>query len=312
MVESYDAIAAAASDSARQKRLVSDFLTRLRSWILSADPGPDFRGQLGTMLAQTFGSEGELGVFVRSDTNVEDLEGFTGAGLNLTVPNVVGYDDILQAIREVWASPFTERAYGWRQSHMGDPEYVFPAVVIQAALPSEKSGVMVTVDVETGESGWLTVAVSEGPGGGVEGQSAESLRISARTGAAQFLAQATEPTKPVLLPTGGVARVPASGAARLLSDDEIQQLVTFANSAHENFESLQGEKGEPLPADIEFGFVGGRLSLLQIRPFVESGRAQHSAFLNSLDAGLRERGETPVPLDGIPGRPAPEIRGEAS
>ncbi len=312
MVESYDAIAAAASKPARQQKLVSDFLTRLRGWILSADPGPEFKGQLRTLMAQTFGSAGEMGVFVRSDTNVEDLEGFTGAGLNLTVANVVGYDNILQAIRDVWASPFTERAYGWRQSHMGDPEYVFPAVVIQAALPSETSGVMVTVDVETGESGWLTVAVSEGPGGGVEGQSAESLRISARTGAAQFLAQATEPTRPVLLPTGGVGRVPASGADRLLSDDEIGQLVKFANSAHENFGTLKDEKGEPLPADVEFGFVGGRLSLLQIRPFVESGRAQHSAYLSSLDAGLRERGATPVALDGIPGQPAPKIQGEKS
>ena len=53
------------------------------------------------------------GVFVRSDTNAEDLPQFTGAGLNLTVPNVVGAGEIEQALKDVWASPFSERAYDW-------------------------------------------------------------------------------------------------------------------------------------------------------------------------------------------------------
>ena len=36
--------------------------------------------------------------------------GFTGAGLNLTLPNVVGYENLLAGIADVWASPFTARA----------------------------------------------------------------------------------------------------------------------------------------------------------------------------------------------------------
>jgi hypothetical protein len=303
MVKSYDEIAKA-HGTRREEKLVSNFLGRLRAWIATADPGDAFRDELRTLMKQTFGGADGVGVFVRSDTNVEDLPGFTGAGLNLTVPNVVGFDEILESIREVWASPFTERAYGWRQSHMKDPEFVFPAVVIQEGLQADKSGVMVTVDVETGESGWLTVAVNEGPGGGVEGQSTESLRISASDGRVRFLAQATEPTRPLLLKTGGVTRVPASGASQLLQDGEIQQLVAFANHVHENFATLQ-EDGKALPADVEFAFKGGRLYLLQIRPFVESGRAQHSGYLSSLDAGLRERGQAPVSLDGIPGATVP-------
>ncbi len=58
------------------------------------------------------------GVFIRSDTNVEDLPGFTGAGLNLTLFNIVGFDNIVKGIPEVWASPYTARAWAWRQSHM--------------------------------------------------------------------------------------------------------------------------------------------------------------------------------------------------
>ena len=47
-------------------------------------------------------------------------------------------------------------------------------------------------------------------------------------------------------------------------------------------------------------FKDRRLALLQIRPFVQSGRAQGSAFLTELDSGTRERGKALVSLDGIP------------
>ena len=72
-------------------------------------------------MARAFGADFKGGVFVRSDTNVEDLPGFTGAGLNLTLPNLVGFDNLVKGITEVWASPYTARAWAWRQSHMRGP-----------------------------------------------------------------------------------------------------------------------------------------------------------------------------------------------
>jgi phosphoenolpyruvate synthase/pyruvate phosphate dikinase len=279
--------------------MVSTFLARLRDWIATVDPGPDFRNQLRTLLQQNFGRDGSYGVFVRSDTNVEDLPGFTGAGLNLTVFNVVGFDNIMGAIHDVWASPFTERAYSWRQGNMTDPAYVFPAVVIQLAFPSEKSGVMVTTDVDHGVPGWVSIAVSEGVGGAVEGQATESLRVNTETGAVQFLAQATAPQRAALSNTGGIDHVPASGTSAVLQREEIDQLITLAGEVSK-FPSLRDELGVVRPADIEFGFKGGRLALLQIRPFVESAAAQQNLYLLQLDAGLRERGQASVDLDAVP------------
>jgi phosphoenolpyruvate synthase/pyruvate phosphate dikinase len=280
-------------------------LARLRAWIERVDPGPEFRERLAKTLADRFGKEGTYGVFVRSDTNVEDLPGFTGAGLNLTVSNVVGTEQVLEAIRRVWASPFTERAYGWRQSHMEEPEYVFPAVVVQRSFPSEKSGVMVSTDVASGEPGWITVAVNEGVGGAVDGQAAESLLVSTQTGEVRLLAQATSPLRNVLSPGGGVAQEPASGAEQVLAPGEIAQLVELAKQLPSRVATLRGGNGETLPADVEFGFRGGRLTLLQIRPFVESRAAQRNEYLLSLDAGARERASRKVRLDTPPGGGAP-------
>src|SRR5690606_35825455 len=79
------------------------------------------------------------GVFVRSDTNAEDLPGFVGAGLNETVPNVRGIEEVIRAIKRVWASPFTEKAFTWREDLIENPWEIFPSVVIQAAVDSEKA-----------------------------------------------------------------------------------------------------------------------------------------------------------------------------
>jgi hypothetical protein len=301
MKQQYRAIAALSARPEEQARAVSAFLSRLRAWIEHADPGPEFRDRLARALAERFGADGSYGVFVRSDTNVEDLPGFTGAGLNLTVSNVVGTQQVLEAIRRVWASPFTERAYGWRQAHMEQPEYVFPAVVVQRSFPSEKSGVMVSTDVTAGEPGWITVAVNEGVSGAVDGQAAESLRISTRTGEVRLLAQATAPLRSVLASRGGVAQEPASGGEQVLTPAEIAQLVALAEQLPTRVATLRNEDGTTLPADVEFAFRGGQLTLLQIRPFVESRAAQRNDYLLSLDAGPRERASRRVRLDALPG-----------
>jgi phosphoenolpyruvate synthase/pyruvate phosphate dikinase len=301
MKQQYATIAALAGRPDEQQRAVSAFLARLRAWIESADPGPEFRDRLTRTLAERFGQDGSYGVFVRSDTNVEDLPGFTGAGLNLTVSNVVGSEQVLAAIRKVWASPFTERAYGWRQAHMEQPEYVFPAVVVQRSFPSEKSGVMVSADVTEGEPGWITVAVNEGVSGAVDGQAAESLRVSTQSGEVRLLAQATAPRRNVLSPRGGIVEEPASGREAVLAPEEIAQLVALAKELPARVATLRAPDGGTLPADVEFAFRGGRLTLLQIRPFVESRAAQRNEHLLALDAPLRERAGRRVRLDAAPG-----------
>jgi hypothetical protein len=299
MQEQYAAIRRIDDPRARELA-AAGFLHRLREWIAASDPGRKFTGKLRAAMARTFGPEGSYGVFVRSDTNVEDLPGFSGAGLNLTVPHVVGFENVLRAILQVWASPFTERAYAWRQRHMEQPEQVYVSVLLMKSVPADKSGVMVTADVETGNRQWLTVAVNEGVGGAVEGQRAEELLIDRHSGRVRLLAQAAEPQKRVLQPGGGVVKVPASGAENILSSEEIRTLVQMADSLPWRFPGLVDAGGEPAAADIEFGFADGRFALFQIRPFLESSRARRSLYLQRLDAQLEGAGAHTVDLEDIP------------
>jgi hypothetical protein len=302
MQEQYALIRSLAADPDRQRRASAQFRERLRGRMARVGLDEEFIGALRAAMQRAFGPDGSYGVFVRSDTNVEDLPGFSGAGLNLTVMNVVGFDRVLEAIRQVWASPFAERAYQWRQSLMEKPEHVYASVLLLKSVPSEKSGVMVTVDVESGRPGRLSVAVSEGVGGAVSGQAAEELRIDPAGRKIRLLAQAAEPLKSVLQRDGGMARVPASGAEAVLSGEEIGRLIDLAAVLPQRFPSIRDAQGRPAPADVEFGFVQGRLVLFQVRPFLESLRARQSLFLNRLDEAARPPAGKTVDLDEIPGR----------
>ena len=128
MQDQYKIIRRLKDDPQRQDQIIQNFLEKMRHWIMNLDPGEQFHGQLRAAMQDTFGPDGSYGVFVRSDTNVEDLPGFTGAGLNLTVPHVVGFENIMAAIQRVWASPFSERAFRWRQAYMESPVFWLPPI----------------------------------------------------------------------------------------------------------------------------------------------------------------------------------------
>jgi hypothetical protein len=285
MVESFRRLETMPAGSPEAAAFAEKLRGEIYSTIRNTDPGPQFRQQLRAAMAKEFGADFRGGVFVRSDTNVEDLPGFTGAGLNLTLFNIVGFDNLVQAISEVWASPYTPRAWAWRQSHMKGPEHVYPAVLLLKTVPSDISGVMITQDVDTGDQGVLSVAVNEGVGGAVEGQAAESVRIDRKTANARLMASATAPRRMAPQASGGIAKVPVSGRDTLLTPNEFKQLIAFADEIPRQFPQL-GEDGKPVAADVEFAFVDGKLSLLQIRPFNESREARGANHLIQMDKAL--------------------------
>jgi phosphoenolpyruvate synthase/pyruvate phosphate dikinase len=300
MEAEYAKIQAMAPGSAQRDEKMESLRKALEDTIRDVDFDDDFRRRLAAAMNAVFGPDGTYGVFVRSDTNVEDLPGFTGAGLNKTIPHVVGFENVLAAIPRVWASPFSKRAFAWRQSHMDLPQHVYASVLLLGSVSSEKSGVMVTRDIDTGEKGWLSVAVNEGVGGAVDGQAAESLRINVKTGDVRMLAQATAPWRRVLKPEGGVDKELVAGVEAVLKTNEIEQLINLAQELPQRYPSILDAGGNPAPADIEFGFINGKLQLFQIRPFLESIQARSNEYLNKLDKDMSSQLNQTVKLDEQP------------
>ena len=115
------------------------------------------------------------------------------------------------------------------------------------------------------------------------------------------MAHATEPNKRIILGTGGIKKIPASGTEAVLSPDEITLLINFAESVPRRFPKLLDAGGRAVPADIEFGFYRNQLVLFQIRPFLESTQARQNLFLNRLDQEFNANHFVHINLDEIPG-----------
>jgi Pyruvate phosphate dikinase, AMP/ATP-binding domain len=243
---------------------------------------PAFLEELRETFREETGAElGSTGVFVRSDTNMEDLAGFTGAGLNLTVPNVRGEEGILQAIRDVWASAFSERSFRWRQRYLTNPQAIYPSVVLLPSVNVEKSGVMITTGIASRNPEDITVAFNWGVGGAVEGQNAETYLLGA-DGSDRLLSPAREPEYNELPDSGGVRRVYADFDREVLAAAERAELRRLAGEIRRRVPPSPG--GFEGPYDVELGFWNGRPWLFQIRPFVENRRARSSTYLAALDA----------------------------
>lgn len=225
------------------------------------------------------GTIGTVPVFLRSDTNMEDLKEFTGAGLNLTLFNILSKDKIIEGIKNVWASPYTERSFKWRQQYLLNPENVFPSILIIPSVDVEYSGVMITKGINVGAEEDLTVAFSRGAGGAVDGQSAETHLISATTD--RVLSPARQSDYIRLPATGGTSKNITTFEQPILNPKNIEDIRVLAQTIRETLptKTASDYKGA---YDVELGFKNDKLWLFQIRPFVENKRAKSSEYLTSI------------------------------
>ena len=89
-------------------------------------------------------------VAVRSSATAEDLPDASFAGQQETYLNVHGEEDLFDKIRKCWSSLFTARAIAYREKQGFAHEDVKLAVVVQRMVNSEMSGIMFTVDPNSG------------------------------------------------------------------------------------------------------------------------------------------------------------------
>lgn len=274
------------------EKFVLSRLEELKADIHTMPLMPEFVQALKQNFKQVFQhSLGSIPVFLRSDTNMEDLKDFTGAGLNLTLFNVLSEEKILQGIKDVWASPYTERSYKWRQRFLLNPENVYPSILIIPSVNVDYSGVMITKGISSGSSDDLTIAFSRGAGGAVEGQEAESYLLT-KSEDNLLLSTARENLYTVLLQTGGIEKRKTTFENPILSGENIEQLKKFAGKIRQQFDQSPDGKIKDI-YDIELGFKNNTLWLFQVRPFVENKKALSSTYLESMTPEIPE---FPIPL----------------
>ncbi len=272
-------------DPIEEEEFVLKQLAVFRKKIKDIPLYPDFIADLKQQFKNVLGKPiGKVPVFVRSDTNMEDLKEFTGSGLNLTLFNVLDEATIIQGVREVWASPFKERSYRWRQKFMLNPQNVYPSILIIPSVNVDYSGVVITTGISSGSPNDLSIAFSRGAGGAVEGQAAESYLLKPN-GENILLYPARESKYRVIPPSGGSYKLRGTFEKAILNKKNFKDLRALAHEVKEKMSNTAGLQSVEA-FDIELGFKNNRIWLFQIRPFVENKNAKVSAYLKSLDSDI--------------------------
>ncbi len=225
---------------------------------------------------------------VRSSATAEDLPDASFAGQQETFLNVVGIDDVLHKIREVFASLYNDRAISYRVhkgfAHAG----VALSAGIQRMVRSDlgAAGVMFTIDTESGFADVVFITSSYGLGetvvqGAVNpdefyvhkpilraGKRAIIRRsLGSKLLQMEFTSAAEQAAGAKLVKT---TDVPTELRNRYsLSDADVEQLARYALVIEEHY-------GRPM--DIEWGKDGidGALYILQARPETVKSQAANT------------------------------------
>ena len=276
---------------------VNAMMVERLTWVRQAIEGlpwiPELRDELVRALETTLEGNVSRGVFVRSDTNVEDLPEFSGAGLNMTVAHQTSVDDVLSAVKRVWTSPFSERAYLWRSQILEEQGDVYPSVLLQESIASAKSGVLITSGLQEGGPDDMTVVTAEGVGGAVDGEDAETLVVHP-DGSTRLISQAKS-SRQRELTRGGTRWVASVRPDMLLQPDELAQLREVVRIWKAK---LEGTPDADETWDMEWGFVDGRLWLFQVRPFVRFRNSDLQQRLEALDADVLMNGDRVIRIAG--------------
>lgn len=205
----------------------------------------------------------KLGYFFRSDTNVEDLPNFNGAGLNESVANVRNEEATIdQAIRRVWISPYTEKSIYWRGEALGRKNVTLaePSVVVMPTVQVQSSGVLLSKGGPEWSDGHGRLSANFGIGSVVEaGRPVEE--ISFELGQPLLISMSVSRSMPIADESGGLQFRAVQPGAPVLNMDQAADL----NRLGQKIEKSLG--GQPHGWDIEWGIdLGGRLVILQARP----------------------------------------------
>jgi phosphoenolpyruvate synthase/pyruvate phosphate dikinase len=235
-------------------------LAALRAKIVAAELDPDL---LDAVQARIDGELGGAGVFVRSSTNAEDLEGFNGAGLYDTVPNVKGREAVAAAIKQVWASLWSSLAVEERSFFGIDQRAVYAGALVQVGVNASAAGVLVTrnlFDPEDDHS--FTINAKRGLGMKVVAGTTvpEQVVYDVKYPGARIVSRSDDPTMLVFDEAGGVKEVPSTDRSVILTEARARALARAVVRFQPLFPGL--------PLDVEWVLEGETLWIVQARPFV--------------------------------------------
>ena len=199
-------------------------------------------------------------VAVRSSATAEDLPDMSFAGQQDTYLNVVGGPALLQAVINCWGSLWTARAIGYRARNRINPREVSLAVVVQAMVQSQASGVLFTANPLSGLRSETVIDAALGLGEALVSGQVEPDHYVVDTAAGQVRSRHLGAKALSIRGQAGGGTLTVTETAHdrpALVDEQILELSRLGQEVA----ALYGQ-----PQDIEWAWADERLFLLQSRP----------------------------------------------
>ena len=208
----------------------------------------------------TAGDLDKIAVAVRSSATAEDLPDMSFAGQQDTYLNVIGEDNLLEAVVNCWSSLWTARAIGYRSRNNVDHFDASLAVIVQKMVESQVSGVLFTANPLTGLRTETTIDATFGLGEAlVSGQVEPDHYVISREKKQIVKKYLGKKNLSIHGLTGGGTQVEAldRSSVQALPDEQIFALSDVGDqiAAIYNF-----------PQDIEWAMAQNQLFILQTRP----------------------------------------------
>ena len=270
-----EAIASLDTDDVTRLALVG---TEIRGWVtehpLPDDLERDIRDAYDQLVAKDADPEGVTWA-VRSSATAEDLPDASFAGQQETFLNVGGIDNVLAAIRSVYASLYNDRAIAYRAHQGFDHDEVALSAGVQRMVRSDigASGVMFTVDTESGFDEAVFVTSSYGLGeavvqGAVNPDEFYVSKPALRADRPAILKRSVGEKAIAMRYTDSTQAGASTAFVDVPAEDRRLFSITDAELTELARHALVIEAHYGRPMDIEWGKDGvdGQLYILQARP----------------------------------------------
>ena len=255
---------------------LADTGSQIRDWILATPLPPRLEREIESAYERLIlQSSGAISVAVRSSATAEDLTNASFAGQQETFLNIQGVDNLLIAVKRVYASLYNDRAISYRVHHGFDHTEVALSVGVQRMVRSDtgSSGVMFTLDTESGFDRVVFITSSYGLGetvvkGAVNPDEFYVYKTALQQGRPAILRRNLGSKLIKMELSSGnevdqsVTTVEVDDSDRLrfsINDQEVEELARHALAIERHYQQ---------PMDIEWGRDGvdGKIYILQARP----------------------------------------------
>ncbi|MEO8156758.1 MAG: phosphoenolpyruvate synthase, partial [Betaproteobacteria bacterium] len=278
---------------------LADVGGQIRRWILEAPLPAALEADVASAYQSLVKEQGEAATFaVRSSATAEDLPDASFAGQQETFLNIHGLDNVLLAIRHVFASLYNDRAISYRVHQGFAHSDVALSAGVQRMVRSDKgaAGVLFTLDTESGFDKVVFITSAYGLGetvvqGQVNPDEFYVYKPALAAGRPAILRRnlGTKALRMVFTDNRAAGRsvqtldVPEAEQRRFsITDAEVEELARYAMTIEKHY-------GRPM--DVEWGRDGvdAKLYILQARPETVKAREETQERFR-----LRKRGDVLV------------------